>query len=72
MSDFYKCHKCGGTKFCHDVTEIYEEVFDSKERTVVEGSHYNDGEDWICKECNAKIPEADIDEFLSQMYDATP
>lgn len=72
MDDFYKCRSCGSNKFTHDVSEIYEEVFDSKEKTVVEGKHYNDGSDWSCNECHVTIPKADVNEFLSQMYDATP
>jgi len=72
MDDFYKCCSCGGNKFTHDVSEIYEEVFNSKEKTVVEGKHYNDGADWCCNKCHVKIPKADVNEFLSQMYDATP
>lgn len=72
MDDFYKCRSCGSNTFTHDVSEIYEEVFNSKKGTVVEGKHYNDGEDWYCKECNVKIPKADVNKFLSQMYDATP
>jgi len=71
MSDFYKCRTCGSNKFSHDVSEIYEEVFDSEKETVVEGKHYNEGSSWVCKECSAIIPSRDVDNFLSQMYDAT-
>ena len=67
----YVCHSCGGTKFCHDVSEVYEEVFDSKEKSVTEGKHYSDGEDWVCKSCGAKIPKGSVSNFLEQMYDAT-
>lgn len=72
MSDFYKCHKCGSTKFNHDVTEIYEEIFDSKEEKVIEDDHYTSGTTWRCKECKAGIPEEDHQKFLSRMYDAYP
>lgn len=72
MSDFYKCHKCGGTTFHHDVTEIYEEIFDSKEPKIMEDDHYTSGDAWQCKKCDAKIPEETHQEFLLQMYDAYP
>ena len=68
---YYICHICGGTKFSHDVTEIFEEVFDSKEKTVKEGKHYNEGEVWCCMKCNNGIPKYNISEFMEQMYDAS-
>jgi len=70
VRDFYKCHMCGGTKFCHDVSIVYEEVFDSEEKIVVQGKHYNEGEDWVCQNCNVGMPKANVDEFISQMCDA--
>jgi len=68
---FYKCHACGETKFCHDVSEVYEEVFDSKVKTVVEGKHYCDGENWECQKCHVKIPKQYISIFLKEMYEAS-
>jgi len=68
---FYKCHACGETKFCHDVSAVYEEVFDSKAKTVVEGKHYCDGENWACQKCRVKIPKQYISAFLSEMYKAS-
>jgi hypothetical protein len=59
MSEHYKCDKCGSAKFKHDVTEVYEEEFNSELPAVIEG-------------CGALIPGAKIKEFLSQMYDAYP
>lgn len=72
MNDFYKCRSCGSNKFTHDVSVLYEEVFDSKEKTVVEGKRYNVGTDWCCKECNTNVPDDDVNKFLLQMFDACP
>ena len=71
MDDFYKCSNCGGNKFAHDVSVVYEEVFDSKEGIVAKGKHYTDGASWSCKECNAIIPSVDVETFLSQVFGAT-
>ena len=70
VSDFYKCHKCGETVFCHDVTEVYEEEFNSEPQAVVEGKRYSDSKPWRCSSCNALIPGANLREFLTQIDDA--
>lgn len=72
MSDFYKCYKCGESEFNHDVTEVYEEIFDSKEGKIIEDDRYFSTGVWQCKKCQAEIPEEDHQKFLLQMYDAYP
>lgn len=72
MSEHYKCDKCGSAKFKHDVTEVYEEEFNSELPAVIEGKRYSDSKPWRCSSCDALIPGAKIKEFLSQMYDAYP
>jgi len=71
MDDFYKCRSCGSNEFTHDVSVLYEEVFDSKEKTVVERKRYNVGTVWCCKKCNANIPSNDVNKFISRMCDAS-
>lgn len=72
MSNFYKCHKCGSNEFTHDVTEFYEEIFDSEKETVIEEKCYVVAKVWQCKKCGAEIPEEDDQKFLLQMYDVLP
>jgi len=70
MDDFYKCHKCGNAKFSHDVTDVYEEEFNSEFPAVAEGKHYFDSKPWRCSSCNALIPGAKIRELLIQIDNA--
>lgn len=67
----YACRSCGGTKFSHDVTVVYEEIFDSEEKHLIEGEPFSDGEDWECRHCKAKIPKGDVADFLEQMYNVS-
>jgi hypothetical protein len=67
----YTCHVCNGVEFTHDVNIVYGEVFNSKNKTVIIGKNYTEGDDWYCVACNTKIPDNKTSNFLEQMFNAS-
>jgi DNA-directed RNA polymerase subunit RPC12/RpoP len=70
VPDIIRCRKCGSTIFYHEITSIFDEIFDTNTDVIILDNESNQGDNWRCKHCGTHISSEDKDRFFDVMYEA--